>query len=113
MNGPVTISDDEIQDFIDERLDPLSRAAFRARLGARPELGARVEAMRRQQRALRQIGQEVLYEPVPPRLRRILQRRGGNGSGNGSRPARRARSFGLTTATAAILAGCVGGGFAF
>jgi anti-sigma factor RsiW len=113
MNGQVAISDEEIQDFIDERLDPLSRAAFSSRLGARPELGARVEALRRQQRALRQIGQEVLYEPVPPRLRRILQPGGGSGNGNGGRPARWARSCGLTSATAAILAGCVGGGFAF
>lgn len=87
MTGRDRISGQEIQDFIDDRLDRVARAAFIARLLACPEVGAEVEAMRRQHEALRQIGQEILNEPVPPRLRSILarlpttRRNGGGGGG--------------------------------
>ena len=68
------ISDAEIQDFIDHRLDRAARSAFIAKLLACPKVGAEVEAMRRQQEALREIGPEILDEPVPPRLRVLVQR---------------------------------------
>jgi anti-sigma factor RsiW len=80
------ISDTEIQDFIDDRLDRGARSSFIAKLLACPEVGAEVEAMRRQQEALREIGQEILDEPVPPRLRVILRRASaarGNGRSGG------------------------------
>ena len=87
MSGRDLISDQEIQDFLDDRLDRGARSAFIARLLACPEVGAEVEAIRRQQDALRQIGQEILNEPVPPRLRSILSRmsaaRHNGGSGGG------------------------------
>jgi anti-sigma factor RsiW len=73
MSGDA-ISKEEIQDFIDGRQDRATRSAFIARLLASPEVGAEVEAMRRQQEALRQIGQEILSEPLPPRLQRALAR---------------------------------------
>ena len=76
------ISAAEIQDFIDDRLDRSARASFIARLLACPEIGAEVEALRRQQEALREIGREILDEPVPPRLRVIL-RRGSSVRSNG------------------------------
>ena len=74
MSGRDLIADAEIQDFIDDRLDGGARSCFIARLLAFPEVGAEVEAMRRQQEALRAIGQEILDEPVPPRLRVILRK---------------------------------------
>jgi anti-sigma factor RsiW len=86
MSGRDRISAAEIQDFIDGRLDRAARSSFIARLLACPEVGMEVEAMRRQQEALRQIGQEILDEPVPPRLRVILRRASaarGNGRGGG------------------------------
>ena len=86
MSACSLISEAEIQDFIDDRLDCGARSSFIARLLACPEAGAEVEAMRRQQDALREIGQEILGEPVPPRLRVILRkgsaaRRNGRGGG--------------------------------
>jgi anti-sigma factor RsiW len=73
MSGPA-ISEEEIQDFIDGRQDRATRSDFIGRLLASPEVGAEIEAMRRQQEALRQIGQEILSEPLPPRLQRALAR---------------------------------------
>lgn len=101
------LTDQEIQDYIDDRLDRAARAAVFARLRASPTRGAQVVAMRRQQEALRQIGQEVLHEPVPLRLRRILQADDGAAGPRGEPRLRQMRRFGLTTATAVILAGCV------
>ena len=86
MSGRDPISDAEIQDFIDDRLDRGARSSFIARLLECPEVGVQVEAMRRQQEALREIGQEILDEPVPPRLRIILQKLSpahGNGRSGG------------------------------
>jgi anti-sigma factor RsiW len=114
MTRSELISDEEIEALIDGRLDPATRRALSARIAASPALAAEVEALRRQQAALRQIGQEVLWEPVPPHLRQILQGAAGSpNDGNRQRTARRQmRAFGLTAATGSLLAGC-GSGFHF
>jgi anti-sigma factor RsiW len=97
MSGRDPISDAEIQDFIDDRLDRGARSSFVARLLECPEVGVEVEAMRRQQEALREIGQEILDEPVPPRLRIILQR-GAPARGNGRSGGWEQRVHGLALA---------------
>ena len=97
MSGRGRISAAEIQDFIDGRLGRGARASFIARLLQCPEVGVEVEAMRRQQEALREIGQEILDEPVPPRLRIILQR-GAPAHGNGRSGGWERRVHGLALA---------------
>ena len=68
------LADQKIQDYIDGRLDERDRAAVAAYLLAHPSAAVRVETLRRQNEALRGIGQEILDEPVPTRLREVLHR---------------------------------------
>ncbi len=63
------IGEDELQAFIDDRLDDEHRAAVEAHLAANPELRERVAAERRQRDELRAALQAKFDEPVPARLR--------------------------------------------
>ena len=66
------LGEDRIQDYIDGRLGDRDRASVAAYLLANPEVGVEVERLRRQNEALKAIGQEILDEPVPERLRAAL-----------------------------------------
>ena len=66
------LGEDRIQDYIDDRLNERDRANVAAYLLANPEIGAEVEKLRRQNEALKSVGQEILEEPVPDRLRSVL-----------------------------------------
>ncbi len=68
-------TDQQIQDYIDGRLGERDRAAVAAYLLAHPRVAADVEAVRRQSDALRALGHEILDEPVPAHLRRIVHAR--------------------------------------
>jgi len=99
------LADHKIQDYIDGRLDDRDRAAVAAYLLAHPGAASKVETLRRQNEALRGIGQEILDEPVPARLREVLQRQTEVAvSGRG-----RLRASGFLEAAAAILLFCIGG----
>jgi anti-sigma factor RsiW len=106
-------TDQQIQDYIDGRLNERDRAAVAAYLLAHPRVAADVEAVRRQSDALRALGQEILDAPVPEHLRRIVRERPAR-SHAGLRPvppeARRpARQlWGLVSIVAAILVFCAG-----
>lgn len=67
------ISDELIGDYLDGRLEPGQEADLRARIEADPRLAARVAAYRAQDSGLKQLADSVLEEPVPDRLRRILE----------------------------------------
>lgn len=105
MSGADGITAGQIQDLIDDRLDPARREALLRRVRASPARRAEVAALLRQQEALRQAGQQVLYEPVPPRLRRILQPEAG--AGLRAQATYRVRRIGLTVPTALFLADCL------
>jgi anti-sigma factor RsiW len=67
------LSDDDIQNYIDGRLDPEAHAAVALQLLARRDLAAKVDTLRRQNEALKVIGQEILAEPIPERLRTAVR----------------------------------------
>lgn len=68
MNEPV--DDDDLQHWVDGRLDPRRRAALDAWLAARPAEAARVAAYRRHNQSLHALFDPMLHEQVPEALRR-------------------------------------------
>jgi anti-sigma factor RsiW len=106
-------TDQQIQDYIDGRLNERDRAAVAAYLLAHPRIAADVEAVRRQSDALRALGHEILDEPVPEHLRRILrERRAPSPAGLRRVPSARRlarHSPGFLAIAAAILLFCAGG----
>lgn len=62
------ITEDDIQAFVDERLEAPRRAEVEAYLACHPELGRRVERMRGLGDALRDAFAPVAAEPVPAQL---------------------------------------------
>ena len=107
--------DEQIQDYIDGRLNERDRAAVAAYLLARPRVAAEVEAIRRQSEALMALGQEILDEPVPEHLRRVLREHPASSRGGLEPEAPRAmhrpigRLSSFLEAAAAILVLCAGG----
>ena len=109
MADRAMLSDQKIQDYIDDRLDDRERAVVAAYLLANPDAASQVEMLRRQNEALQGIGQEILDEPVPPHLLEVV-RRHTDQPAEVSRPGRRRLRFsGFLEAAAAILLFCVGG----
>jgi anti-sigma factor RsiW len=100
------LADHKIQDYIDGRLDERNQAVVAAYLLSHSDAASKVETLRRQNEALRGIGQEILDEPVPSRLRDVLHRQTPQPAKPGLR---RWRSSGFLEAVAAILLFCVGG----
>jgi anti-sigma factor RsiW len=108
-------TDEQIQDYIDGRLNERDRAAVAAYLLAHPQVAAEVEAIRRQSEALCALGQEILDEPMPEHLRRLLRERPADvrtelrpeARQAIRRPIRRRPSF--LEAAAALLLFCAGG----
>jgi len=90
----VPIGEDELQAFVDERLDGPRRDAVEAHLARHPELRERIAAERRQRASLRAQLQGKAAEPIPARLRiATLQ---------AARRARLARRMSLIAAAVAI-----------
>jgi len=98
------LAEHKVQDYIDGRLSERDRANVAAYLLAHPDLASEVEAVRRQNEALKGIGQDILDEPVPERLRSVLRQKPAPGLAS-----RAWRSTPFLQAAAAILLFCVGG----
>ena len=64
-----SIDEDEFQAFVDGQLPPERRRAVMAYLAADPEEAARMSDYRMLNEALHELYDEVLYEPLPKRLR--------------------------------------------
>lgn len=75
MNRETDIDEARLQAFVDERLTPAQHAEIEAWLAHTPEARARVEAYRRQRKALHGLYDDVLNEPLPERLRRPVAHR--------------------------------------
>ena len=65
----ISIDEDDFQAFVDGQLPPERRRAVMAYLAARPEESARMSDYRRLSEELHLLYDEVLYEPLPARLR--------------------------------------------
>ena len=74
MKSPERVTDDEIQEYLDERLPSERKHVVEAFLSAHPEKAAEVRALMRQQQALRKLGSDILDEPIPDRFKEILGR---------------------------------------
>jgi anti-sigma factor RsiW len=71
----MTPSENELQAYVDGRLEPARRDAISAYLAERPEEAARVQAYREHNAQLRALFNPVLDEPLPERLREFRLRR--------------------------------------
>lgn len=70
LSPPIT--EDDIEDYIADRLDDNRRQAVDHFLRANPQRQAEVEDLIVQQDALRKMGADLLEEPVPERFLRLL-----------------------------------------
>lgn len=71
------ITEDDLQAFVDEALDPSRKAEVAAYLANHPDAARRIESYRRQREDLRAALAPIAEEPVPPDLdvARIVERR--------------------------------------
>lgn len=99
----VPIGEDELQAYVDERLDGPRRAAVEAHLARTPELRERIQAERRHRASLRSLLQDKADEPIPARLRIA--------NIQAARRARLTRRSGLAAAALAIFVVGVGNGW--
>lgn len=95
--------EDELQAYVDERLDGPRRVAVEAHLARTPELRERIQAERRHRASLRSLLQDKADEPIPARLRIAKIQ--------AARRARLTRRVGLAAAALAIFAVGVGAGW--
>ncbi len=95
--------EDELQAYVDERLDGPRRAAVEAHLARTPDLRERIQAERRHRASLRSQLQDKANEAIPARLRIA--------SIQATRRARLARRAGLAAAGLAIFVVGMGAGW--
>ena len=74
MAGSNTVTEEDIQEYIDGRLSLFRRKEVEAHLALRPDRAAEVQSLLRQQEALRRLGEDILNEPIPDRFQDILRR---------------------------------------
>ena len=74
MSSTRAIKPDDLQDYIEGRLDEVRRRAVLVYLERHPEQAVEVEALRKQAEELRQLGAEIIEEPIPRKFLDILQR---------------------------------------
>jgi anti-sigma factor RsiW len=70
----MSVSEEELQTYVDGRLDAARAAEVEAWLAANPETAGRAQAYRAQNRALRTMFEALVDEPVPARLTDTLRR---------------------------------------
>lgn len=68
------VSSADLQDFIEGRLAPERQQAVVDYLRHNPSEARRVETLRQQAERLRQLGQDMLNEPVPDQLLDVLKK---------------------------------------
>jgi len=74
LSSTRAIKPDDLQDYIEGRLDEARLRVVRAYLEQHPEQAIEVEALRKQAEQLRRLGAEIVDEPIPRKFIEILQR---------------------------------------
>jgi len=74
LSSTRAIRPDDLQDYIEGRLDESRLRAVLAYLDRHPEQAVEVEALRKQAEQLRRLGSEIIEEPIPRKFLEILQR---------------------------------------
>jgi anti-sigma factor RsiW len=74
LSSTRAIRPDDLQDYIEGRLDESRLRAVLAYLERHPEQAVEVEALRKQAEQLRRLGSEIIEEPIPRKFLEILQR---------------------------------------
>lgn len=72
LRGPFALTELDILAYADDRLEPERRSEVERLLARRPDLAARIDAMRRVNEAIRRRFDPVFDEPVPDRLKACL-----------------------------------------
>jgi len=68
------ITDADLQDYIEGRLDAAARAKVEARLAADQHLAEEVARLRRQALKLQEIGKKALEEPIPKDMLDLIEK---------------------------------------
>jgi anti-sigma factor RsiW len=76
MTDRPIITDADLQDYIEGRLDAPARTRVEARLAADPRLAEEVERLRRQAVKLQEFGQKALEEPIPKDMLDLIEKFG-------------------------------------
>ena len=74
MTGRRIITDADLQDYIEGRLDAVARVKVEARLAADPRLAEEVARLRRQAVKLREMGKKSLEEPIPKDMLDLIEK---------------------------------------
>jgi anti-sigma factor RsiW len=72
VTTPDEFTEQDFQDYLDNRLPDRRRAEVAAYLSRNPGKAAEIEALRLQDDALRALGAQILEEPVPEKLTAVL-----------------------------------------
>ena len=67
-------TEDILQDFIDGRLDAATARKMNAFMEQNPDAAVEIEKLRMVSRSLQNLGRSILDEPIPDRLKSVLER---------------------------------------
>lgn len=74
MKNRRAITDADLQDYIEGRLDESQRKKVDDLLAKDARLADEVERLRRQARKLQEFGRKVLEEPIPPEMLELIEK---------------------------------------
>jgi anti-sigma factor RsiW len=74
MKNRRAITDADLQDYIEGRLDPAARRKVEELLAKDAHLADEVERLRRQAVKLQEFGKNVLNEPIPPEMLDLIEK---------------------------------------
>jgi len=74
MKNRFSLTDADLQDYIENRLDSSRRDEVEQRLAADPQLAEEVRRLRRQADKLRDIGRTMLDEPIPDEMLDLIKK---------------------------------------
>ncbi len=74
MKNRRAITDDDLQDYIEGRLDEAARRRVEEQLALDPRLAEEVARLRRQASKLQEFGKRVLDEPIPQEMLDLIDK---------------------------------------